>query len=77
MDDRLGLEHGTDSKGRSWEVFEEAAGKWRWRIYDDKGDVDVLSEAVFDDMETCKNHARSNGMDKDYITLFASRTGEG
>lgn len=37
MDDRFGIENGIDSRGRTWEVFEEDAGKWRWRIYTDRG----------------------------------------
>ena len=67
MNDKLGS--GIDSKGRVWEVYEEVAGKWRWRRCDKKGKLETESEAVFDTMEECKNHARTHGMDGDYITL--------
>ena len=72
--DGLGLETGFDSKGGHWDVFEETVGKWRWRIYDDKGHVGKESEQVFDTMEQAKEDAKAHGMDGDYLTLFSSNT---
>ena len=70
--DGLGLETGFDSKGGHWDVFEESAGKWKWRIYGDKGYVKKESERVFDTMEEAKEDAKAQGMDGDYLKLYSS-----
>ena len=72
--DELGLETGFDSKGGHWDVFEETAGKWKWRMYGDKGYVEKESEQVFDTMEEAKQSAKQHGMDGDYLTLFRSKS---
>ena len=72
--DGLGLETGFDSKGGHWDVFEETAGKWKWRMYGDKGYVEKESEQIFDTMEEAKGNAKQHGMDGNYLTLFSSNS---
>lgn len=70
---KLGLEHGTDVKGEPSVLYEGVGGKWKWQVYGEKGHVETGSGAIFDDLETCKNHARRRGMDGRDIRLFKVR----
>lgn len=72
--DGLGLETGFDSKEGHWDVFEKTAGKWKWRLYNDKGDIAKESERAFDTMDEAKENAKQHGMDGDYLTLSTSTT---
>lgn len=73
MDDGLGLYATVDREGIVWDVYEESAGRWRWRYYDKKkGHVVEESKRVFRSAEETKVAVQARGMCEEFVLLFRS-----
>ena len=52
----------TDSNNRTWEIYKDKAGEWRWRRTASSGEVDGASHEGYKNKQDCISNAQSNGM---------------
>lgn len=53
----------TDSRGDTWEVYQDAASQWRWRRKARNGQIVGASSEGYRNKSDCLANARRNGMD--------------
>ena len=52
----------TDSRGDTWEVYQDAASQWRWRRKARNGQIVGASSEGYRNKSDCLANARRNGM---------------
>lgn len=51
-----------DSKGDTWEIHKDNAGRWRWRRTASNGEIVGASTEGYANKSDCLANARRNGM---------------
>ena len=55
----------TDSRGDTWEIYQDAASEWRWRRTASNGRIVGSSSQGYENRSDCISNARRHGMDCD------------